>query len=265
MNLLNPESKQFSDYISGKISQEDRTAFEASLLKDAALSKRLDKFYRLHKRAAIARRMQDLRKREMAEISHLSPQEKIKYAISKLESVEKQQHNSQVKIRKLYPYLAAAAVALLLIFAYPVLKKSLEPALDNQQLAEQYFADYEVENIMGNSSIASTSAIKKMYKSGDFQGVIDNVNLIDNPEPALKNLLAHAYYKKGDFERSAVAFEEVAQSNYSRKRNAAWNSIMSYLMLDDIETVKRKLQPILSESNHPFYKRAIQLEKELDD
>ncbi len=87
--------------------------------------------------------------------------------------------------------------------------------------------------------------------------------LTTTPNENIRYNLALAYYQQKKFAQAIPFFTEVIKNEYLQMDQAQWFLALSYLQVESIEKAQEILSEILADPDHPKYKKAVALKKEL--
>ncbi|MCO6491484.1 MAG: hypothetical protein J5I98_23920 [Phaeodactylibacter sp.] len=142
------------------------------------------------------------------------------------------------------------------------------PAPDYLALAKEYYVPYATANRSpGQGPSTRLGRANEAYNQGKWEEAINHLNQ-DDPIPLSteeKKLRAHAFFRSGQYERAMGDFKSLA-SGGRYKANAEWNLVLCQLAQAPglpISTFSRSLEEILSDPNHSFYRRAVELQGKL--
>ncbi|MEZ4934371.1 MAG: hypothetical protein R2788_19875 [Saprospiraceae bacterium] len=202
-------------YLNGQMNEEEIRSFEAQLNKDSELA------------AEFA-----IQKFEQEAIS-LAAEDDLRGRIKSIQSDAKNSINHLVpkviSIRRWLKPLAIAASFLLIVgYLFESNKYS------NESLVKAHYTYSSDDFLRGNGDASVLSDAKKLFDNGDFNGVIKSLDKVSPDSPfSIKAdyLLAHAYFKKKDFQKASLFFKKifVEKEKAGHFKDAQWYWLLSNL------------------------------------
>lgn len=152
-----------------------------------------------------------------------------------------------------------AAVLILVFVVYGVYKiSSVTPA---KVYAENYI-EYRVPVMRGNEQ---KDVVDSLYKTGNYQQLVKEVEGKTSATQKDKFFLGLAYLKLDNAIKAIEAFENIEEKNKVGKTNyyndeAEYYLTLAYIKAGLVYKAERQLNKILSDKNHPYYKKAVELD-----
>lgn len=236
------ESKRIDDYLSGRLGQEERQAFEEELSRNPKLKEQLE----------LQRDMDFLLKHEKERTA-------LK-AVLKSEGADFFRTEAQPQQRGRLRWIgwvvaAAAAVVLLLV---------LRPLLFEGSLYEEY-AEFPPLALSEKGAEMDWSGAEQAFNTGDYPEASRQLEayLQEFPDDYQARLyLGITRMQTGDLAEARRLFSEVAEASPPLANHANWYDALSYLKAGNIAAARRRLQQI--ESDSPFYRRAQEVMERLE-
>ena len=233
-------------YLSGELSDADQKAFEKRLDMDESLRKELE--IALKAKAALYSKGIKEQKAAFSERWDTLKNEGIK---------------PQPMIKPMFYYLAAAVIALLLLFIF----LRPEPQLSNQELAMAY---YEVPLASSMRSQDTTTQFKyaniafQQKRYGDAARSYLN-SLADSSFTQRDEALFYAgisFFEEKDYTKALNLFSQLSAEDYVELKE--WYTALTYLMNGQANDSKNILLSISSDQSHFYKPKAVELLKELE-
>lgn len=233
-------------YLSGELSEAEKESFEKRLDMDESLRKELE--IALKAKAALYAKGIKEQKTAFAE---------------RWDTLKKEGMKPQPMIKPLYVYLAAAVIALLLLFIF----LRPEPKLTNQELAMAY---YEVP--LASSTRGQDSSTQFKYANIAFQqkrygeAARSYLNsLADSSFTQRDEALFYAgisFFEEKDYQKTLDLFSQLSDEDYLEMKE--WYTALTYLMNGQANDSKNILLSIRSDQSHHYMPKAVELLKELE-
>ena len=188
---------------------------------------------------------------------------------SQLKSFEKssnpivvQQRSNEGKIFNLRPWIALVATLLVLIVSVFVLRNNRSANHFNE-----YFEPYPsiVNPIVKGSQESGTKLdqVMESYQNDNYQFVIDEMASITPSNDTLSFYYANALMSMHRSEEALSIFIDLQKIENRFSKEAGWYEALSQLKLDRIQEVKIKLDGIAQDEEHPYYKEAQNLLRDI--
>lgn len=232
--------ENIDDYLNGKLSKVERNAFEKALTAQPELQAELDLYKKIEGSLS-------------THFSHEKENVTLKDSLKSISGAYFSVENKEAKIipmkrkRFMQGLIAAAAVALILVFAWPYLFTSAPPQYAD--LANHPQASFTE---MGASE-ETLAAAEKAFNSGNYQDAI---------KPLQDYLLSHEnsmeawFYigicklETGEEDSAEMLFRQVTTIDSAYKIEATWYLALTYLKKGEIEKCKLELAKIPEGSEH---------------
>ena len=141
---------------------------------------------------------------------------------------------------------------------------------NNQQLALASYNDSSLPNVtLGilRSETNENAKAEEAYKAGEFEQTIQLLEDESNKSPLIHQMLGHAYFQMGAYEKSATAFEAITNGNdpaFARK--VEFYLLLSYLAqgMEESEEFTGLLDKLMDSERHPNNKDATKLSEKLN-
>lgn len=218
---------KIEDYLMDRLSQEDRVAFEQQLQMDMNLAKKVDELRNVLALLNIAGDTE--LKREIVEVSN-------------------QFHNKQkpnALLRRLAPWIAAAAIASLVLFSYLFLK---DPS--PQQLYAQYYDAYSVSISTRDNTDSlglQLALASQYYNQEEFSKAYEILREVPDLSSNARLLLMSGvcHLELNQFTEAINAFSTIEKINDPvYKYHSIWYKAMTHLKAGDLEKAKAELQQL---------------------
>ena len=232
--------ENIDDYLNGKLPEGEKKAFEKALAAQPELQVELDLYKKVEGSLS-------------THFSHEKENAALKDSLTSISGDYFSTENKEAKVipmkrnRFMQGLIAAAAVALILVFAWPYL---FTPA--PAQYADLVHHPKASFTEMGASE-ANLEAAEKAFNDGNFQAAI---------EPLQAYLLAHEnsmeawFYigicklETGEEDSAEMLFKQVTTIDSAYKIEARWYLALTYLKKGEIEKCKVELEKIPEGSEH---------------
>jgi tetratricopeptide (TPR) repeat protein len=151
-------------------------------------------------------------------------------------------------IRRLIPYMAAAAVAIfMLIIFYPVKNNSPET------LYAGHFRKFEISNIRGSGF----NTTEKLFAEKNYRALTEAFEKNTAPDGKDRFLAAQSYSELGETEKAIHLYRYILEQNKNQQTilyndDAAYYLGMLYLKKKDIPNALEILAPIASNKKHLY-------------
>ncbi|MGB1269594.1 MAG: hypothetical protein ACPG45_07625 [Flavobacteriaceae bacterium] len=254
MNDFNRD-QMIDDYICGRLSKDDLTAFENQLREDSGLAEEVainKNLFALHDSSSWEEITTLNKDGKLYENYLLSKDgQHIKKAINQAQHSYKQQTTSPIKLYKWYA--AAASVVLLIAFSYIF--------TSNQNSPENLYADFS--NLSELPSLTQRSDADKLLSDAEelflnkqYIAAVRSLELYNEKyNTSTSNTLLYkgiCYLELNDFSKATTQFNTLKNSNSLDRNKAFWYLALTSLKQKNIKETKRLLQLIVNESyfNH---------------
>jgi len=230
-------NEHINEYISGELAGNNLIEFEKLLAIDKALQERIKVHQQID--SVLSENYYETNRFNKAEYENekerLNPifnkmnqkyftegdSEEKKISDNKIKVEKKSDENTQENvpiIRRLFPLVALAAAAALLLFVFNPFASNLSPS----QLADQYFKPYNTSSFMGEPGNTDTPKTpRELLAQGSQQ------------------------YEGGKIEQAIQSFKQVAANSSLQYQNEAnWNLAICYLKLNQPEKAKQLLMEL---------------------
>ncbi|MEM9075565.1 MAG: tetratricopeptide repeat protein [Bacteroidota bacterium] len=226
------------DYLNGKLSKEEKIAFDKKLNADPNLKKELEKHKLLHEAMADFDAI-DFRKR--------------------IQEVEKDVSFKQNKKRNQGFFRIAASLAILI--GLGIIWTTYEPSRDN--LFEEYYSAYPMEDIKRGSQEQIPQQVLNDYSSKKYGEVISYFELLVQKYPEddiIKMYLGTSYLEENRTKEALSVFKTIDDNAY--KEHALWYISLCYLNLEDRKNCIKTLDNLIDYMGI-YENKALELKKEL--
>lgn len=235
-------------YFEGKLSDADKTAFETRLIIDSDFKEEVELYKNI-----VAGIKENGASNLKAKLKLVDEELDSEPAIIKLES----RKSSLVK------YIAIAASVVL------VISLSLYWSLSNKSnLPELAIVYYEKEKGLPNEMSVSENQLSDVmisYKNGDYFTTKSKLNDLlknKNTNDTLNYFLGITSYELKDYSAALASFNTInSESVYYDK--AQYRLVLIELLANDKQKALNKIDECLSNENHLYYDKLVQLKKEL--
>ena len=229
----------FDDFINGNLSNEDSIAFKNRLSTDSKFNEEYNQ-YLLIVSGIVLQGTSGLKE--------------------KLKEREQYHRRSKANINKYYKI--AAAVLLLLIASFLIIKSSFSP--DPQSLYLAYYEPYpNIVDPLDRTGNSEAFSAYQLYELGKYNESIEKLSAIpDNIiKPPSLFYLGQAHMANNELEKALNCLQKIENdSNYYQI--AQWHIALIFLKLDDIEQAEKQLETII-EQKGDYLKQALALKEEL--
>lgn len=246
-------NKLFADYLAGTLGEQDRLTFEQEMEKDQNLRMSFEAYQDQQNKVAVERHL----KQELADAMD-------DWDLSIIDEEPEEKRSKYIRL----VMAVAAALALLLVVAIPLLKNYLQPSFSRGELVASYYTTPKLERTLGGETRNTVRRIEQSNRIDSTKIYIDSLlqeSTLEtiNDQRTIYNL-AHRYYKSDNPQDAIDLFDKVAKSGYLYHKHAEWYAILSCLAgHQDIGTINQRLDKLLSKKEHPFKEEAIKLKKDL--
>lgn len=226
------------DYLNGKLSKEEKKAFEKRLNADPNLKKELEKHKLLHEVIADFDTI-DFRK--------------------KIQEIEKDVSFKQNKKRN--KWLLPIAASLVILIGIGMIWTIYEPSEDN--LFDEYYSPYPVEDIRRGSQGQIPHQVLNDYLSKKYDEIISDFELLVRKYPkndSIKMYLGTSYLEENRTQEALSVFKTIDDNAY--KEHALWYISLCYLNLEDRENCIKTLDNLINYMGI-YENKALELKKEL--
>lgn len=243
-------------FMTGKLSPSAENEFRDQLDSDSELQAMYEQLKNLNAKTKKAEEVAVYRNKEFTELEQLSETDKVTYALKKLGLVSAEKKPSVIpKVRQIYTYASAAAVAILLIAGWVFLR----PPSTEQLIADSYVI-YSPASTMGSTNFTEFAQVLEPYRSGNYRSVVNQLDVKAEPTVEEQLLLAHSYFQLNNFDRSAALFSYIASTSSKYEDEASWNAAIAHLHSDPDSSIGRDLlNAIATNNNHLYQEKAKEL------
>jgi len=244
---MEDEFDQIEEYLSGKLSPEERAKFESNLEKDTQFKEKVENRRRILRGIEMAynQELKDLLVKEEAKMPHLKPENKN-------------------RIRSLYPLVGMAATVTLLIIAFFALR---DRSLDNSGLYAQYYQPYPNVEVPVSRSESNDANPFILYERGNYGEALTQFSALRTSKPDDPALLFYSgicqmELKSG--EDAISSFKELLGLDANKyTRPSKWYLALAYLKSEQSSEAISYLNE-LTQIDDVYAKKAAELLDQLD-
>ena len=220
---MNEELRQqrIEDYLAGKLTREESSAFEAEMATDSSLQEHVELYQ--HAEAAI----QYMKYKEL--------KSRLKSIDSELDSNVNRPVARQSIITPMYRRIAVAASVILVVGIGATIFLRNQ-TLTGPDLAQRYFASIEVDQLRSQDETKPADWVSQL-------------------------ILAEESFKSGNYTTAADIYLKLEDENLIHQEKIQWNLLMSYIGAGNTTKANNLLDVILSDSEHGFYDKAVKVRK----
>lgn len=249
---MNPEETfdKIEAYLKGQLDAKEKAAFEQKMATDSNLQEEVA-LHRLEQQSMELLVEKDIRG---------------KMQKWKTESKEVTQAPKRNTIVRLGPWLAAATVALLLLFYFLVPK---EQVLSGPELAAQYYEKPKSSqersiNIDNQNPLLEAFTL---FDASNFIAAADLFGAVPAASPyywLAQEWLGHSQYNANQLAQAIETFKRVVDGDVSpySERNE-WNLLLAYLKDNQEREARQVLNKVLEEEGHAYHKKVEKLKQHL--
>lgn len=238
---------QIEKYLSGMLSKVEKEAFENKMKEDKDLSSEVDLF------------------RDMMGGLRLRNNKNLK---NRLNEIHEQEVGTSSKVRPIRwkQWLAAAAILLLLVTAYFVLRPG-SPSPD--LIYASHFEPYEPDwTSRGDAPALSLQQVKQLYENKQYENLLlllDESTLQKGPDNVKITMLKGiAQLETNQYQAARQSFENVTKNAILRP-TAQWYIALSYLKENKVSRAKELLAPFAKNANSGYHREALEILEELEN
>ncbi|MEO1514332.1 MAG: hypothetical protein AAFV95_04945 [Bacteroidota bacterium] len=250
---MNPEKyyDRIEHYLSGNMSEEERTQFDQDSRQNPELQQALDLFQ--FSQEAIEVEIENDLRSQMKEWQAE-------------DSTSKASPLKVVSLRRRILSIAAAACVLLLLGT--VALNHSNNHYTNEALALALYSSPDLSTNRSGSPTATEAynAAATAFRNGDFSLAISQLSNISDPSNDALYLLGHSYLRNREASKAADLFRQLSQSPDSRiNEKGEWHLVLALLELgQDSSERDELLAKIQADPGHSFHAQATQLQDSLN-
>lgn len=244
--------EHIEDYLSGNLSEDDKEAFEKALSEKPELREELALYQEIEETLA-------------ADAQHEKENAAVRETLTSISKdyFEKEQKEAKVLVIQRSQWMRriaiAAAVVLVIVFAWPYLKPAGVPQYAD--LADHPTASFTE---MGGTETLLPQA-EKAFNSGDYAAAIQPLQtyLMENDQDTqVWFYLGISLLETGAHDQAETLFKQISTLDSAYKTEAIWYLALTALKKGDMESCKKYLLEIPQGSGH--YEAARNVLKRLD-
>ena len=232
--------EQIETYLEGKLSPENKMAFEKQLKEDPLLFKEVEKHRKIQE-AISATAVLDFRK--------------------KIQNIERQQEKNYSSKRSNNLWWRMAAVLLIFLGVSSLLWLQLQNESD---LFKEYYSLYPVEDTMRGTKAPDIDESLQDYVNGDHVMAIPKIKSLLKAYPEkeiFKLYLGNSYLNTSQESKALRIFNQFSEKSPFYE-DALWYTALVHLKLEDIPKTKRILEQVIQYQG-VYKNKAAKLLKEL--
>lgn len=246
-------------YLNNELNEEERRTLESNLEKDDTLS-------------------QAFQTRKLAhDAIEMIIEDNLRDQLRQLEEEHQASSETEGKVvsmktnrRFIMRYIAAAASVAILIGAFFFIQTGNQ-LTDEEVLANFYerpsFSSERGVKGASNEDINPLKAGLDALDVADYSTAIDSLGAVSEGNAyyiSAQYYLGHALYLNGDFEQAMDAFDDViGNGDIQFIENAQWYALLSCLNAE--ASCKERIDTILSDEEHFFYQKAVELSNQIEE
>lgn len=165
----------------------------------------------------------------------------------------------EAKRRSLLPWLAAAAIAMLVV-AFFLLNNA---STNTNALYADNFKPYELSISQRDNTDEQLAQLLSLYDQGQYKEAIPVFNTLltaENSNPVLRLGAGISELEEGDLVIARGHFEAILQSgDILYKDHAQWYLALTHLKSEDIEATKTALQVLVKDNDADHHQEAVEL------
>ncbi len=234
------EYRMIDNYLLGRLKGKELETFEQKLQSDAVFAQTVEE----QKQAIdVLRKLEDM---------------ELKMEVQEVQQKFQKERKPVSTIRRLRPWLAAAAAVLILVVSYIVLKGP-----NHKQLFNTYYAAYDTS--FGDRDASDDIKIKlaeasRLYKQKDYAQALPNLESllpeVDNSK--LQLMIGICHLELNNYDKALPFFNQLYEKkDPAFQYHGLWYSAMTYLKSGNITQCKSQLQKLLQATDpNGVYKQA---------
>ncbi|QHT69037.1 tetratricopeptide repeat protein [Rhodocytophaga rosea] len=246
------------NYLSGRLNQEEKSAFEQRLSAETALAEQVALQRKITTGLQTAGRlnMLALLKEEDAKMPAYQPEEEATTA------TEAKTISFNPTSKQMY-YWAAAAVLLLMVPVFMLLRANES----GEKLADSYFHAHENQWVSTDGDSSLSAQAMEHYEEGKYAmalNIFEKMLGNNTAEAEVQFYKGNSYLALKKTQEAIQSFEAVLTMPANKyTEEAEWYLALSYVQADDEKQAKKILKGIMDNENHPYHKEAQDLMKKL--
>ena len=263
--MLTPEEQreaQIERYLSGLMSPEEQTQFELQLKSDEVLKKDFNLYKQLNNAfdpSGWSRVDSSIDTTKLDQYFRSQEAKEVKEHLNKAADT----YFSSNKKSGLPRYMVAAMISILVVLGGYWFMGSGEVSFDD------YYLQSDMPSLVSRADGESTlKNIALNYNEGDFKAALNHYEGYLNSGVDVNEKVylygGMAYLQLGQSDKALTAFEKLSSSSNIDASKGLWFSALVYLKDNNIESLKKVLDEIMSDASNFKYKEAKALREKLD-
>lgn len=241
--------EHIESYCEGQMESSDKSDFETAIKQDSQLSAHVDQYH-----------ASKLLSEGLMEID-------IMETITGLQENKREnnlsEHKSKTKILSLKKLMMAASFIGLLGFSMWFINTNY----GDQSIIDDFYFEPSLLEERGGDITEEISQVNNLWNDKSYENLIQFVNGKDKVESNdyLFFLQAYSYYHIQKFDQAKVLLSDmIFDNNIQYKNQTEWLMILIDIDQKQYSKAEQKLNHIISDNNHLFYKQAIEVKQKIN-